>query len=74
MITTTNRSGLARTILVALVALAGTLSAIRALSPSWEVPLPTEANLPEERMQDFRDALYFPIREFLGGGNPYDPR
>ncbi|MEJ2854273.1 MULTISPECIES: glycosyltransferase 87 family protein [unclassified Saccharothrix] len=24
-------------------------------------------------MQDFRDALYFPIREFLAGGNPYDP-
>ncbi|QFZ24197.1 DUF2029 domain-containing protein [Saccharothrix syringae] len=24
-------------------------------------------------MQDFRDALYFPIREFLDGGNPYSP-
>ncbi len=24
-------------------------------------------------MQDFRDALYFPIREFLAAGNPYDP-
>ncbi|WP_229905349.1 glycosyltransferase family 87 protein [Lentzea cavernae] len=24
-------------------------------------------------MQDFRDALYFPIREFMNGGNPYDP-
>ncbi|WP_439656072.1 glycosyltransferase family 87 protein [Lentzea sp. HUAS TT2] len=73
MITTTNRAGLAKTITLALVALAGILSAIRALQPSWEVPLPTEANLPEERMQDFRDALYFPIREFLNGGNPYDP-
>ncbi|MET9225479.1 glycosyltransferase family 87 protein [Lentzea sp. NPDC003310] len=73
MITTTNRAGLAKTIGVALVALAGTLSALRALQPSWQVPLPTEANLPEERMQDFRDALYFPIREFLAGGNPYDP-
>ncbi|MCG8923260.1 glycosyltransferase family 87 protein [Lentzea sp. CC55] len=73
MITTTNRAGLARAVLVALTALAGALSAFRALKPSWEVPLPTEANLPEERMQDFRDALYFPIREFLGGGNPYDP-
>ncbi|MGI5501405.1 glycosyltransferase 87 family protein [Lentzea sp. CA-135723] len=73
MITTTNRAGLARTVGVALVAVAGVLSAIRALKPSWEVPLPTEANLPEERMQDFRDALYFPIREFLNGGNPYDP-
>ncbi|WP_245847911.1 glycosyltransferase 87 family protein [Lentzea kentuckyensis] len=73
MITTTNRAGLARTVLVALTALAGTISAVRALKPSWEAPLPTEANLPEERMQDFRDALYFPIREFLNGGNPYDP-
>ncbi|MGW6444076.1 glycosyltransferase 87 family protein [Lentzea sp. NPDC055074] len=73
MITTTNRAGLAKTVGVALVAAAGALSAVRALKPSWEVPLPTEANLPEERMQDFRDALYFPIREFLNGGNPYDP-
>lgn len=73
MITTTNRSALAKAVLTALVALAGTLSAIRALRPSWEAPLPTPQNLPEERMQDFRDALYFPIRELLGGGNPYDP-
>jgi hypothetical protein len=73
VITTTNRAGLAKTVLVALVALAGTVSAVRALKPSWEAPLPTAANLPEERMQDFRDALYFPIREFLDGGNPYDP-
>lgn len=73
MITTTNRSALARSVLVGLVALLGAAGAFRALRPSWEVPLPTEANLPEERMQDFRDALYFPIREFLGGGNPYDP-
>ncbi|WP_313887906.1 glycosyltransferase 87 family protein [Lentzea alba] len=73
MITTTNRAGLVKTGLVALTALAGTISAVRALKPSWETPLPTEANLPEERMQDFRDALYVPIREFLNGGNPYDP-
>jgi hypothetical protein len=73
VITTTNRSALAKTVLTALVALAGTLSAVRALRPSWEAPLPTPQNLPEERMQDFRDALYFPVREFLGGGNPYDP-
>ncbi|MBB5801617.1 hypothetical protein F4560_001385 [Saccharothrix ecbatanensis] len=62
------RSGLA-----AVVALVGAVAAWRALRPSWEVPLPTRANLPEERMQDFRDALYFPIREFLAGGNPYHP-
>ncbi|WP_414938227.1 glycosyltransferase 87 family protein [Amycolatopsis sp. cmx-11-51] len=51
----------------------GLLSAWHALAPSWQVPLPDEANLAEERLQDFRDALYFPIREFLAGGNPYDP-
>ncbi|MBB5957082.1 hypothetical protein FHS29_003675 [Saccharothrix tamanrassetensis] len=51
----------------------GLFGAWRALRPAWEVPLPTLANRPEERMQDFRDALYFPIREFLAGGNPYDP-
>ncbi|MFD9700822.1 glycosyltransferase family 87 protein [Lentzea sp. NPDC059081] len=73
MITTTSRAGLAKSLLVGLVALVGAASAFRALRPSWEVPLPTGANLPEERMQDFRDALYFPIREFLNGGNPYDP-
>ncbi|WP_410645561.1 glycosyltransferase family 87 protein [Amycolatopsis sp. lyj-346] len=56
-----------------LATLAGTLSAWHALQPSWQVPLPTAAVLGEERLQDFRDALYFPIREFLGGGNPYDP-
>ncbi|MFD1152286.1 glycosyltransferase 87 family protein [Saccharothrix hoggarensis] len=62
-----------RTLLTVLVALAGGTAAWRALRPSWEVPHPTWANLPEERMQDFRDALYFPIREFLAGGNPYHP-
>ncbi len=51
----------------------GLLSAWRALAPSWQVPLPDQANLAEERLQDFRDALYFPIREFLAGGDPYDP-
>ncbi|WP_238598887.1 glycosyltransferase 87 family protein [Saccharothrix sp. ALI-22-I] len=56
-----------------MVGLVGVVGAWRALRPSWEVPLPTSANLPEERMQDFRDALYFPIREFLAGGNPYHP-
>ncbi|SFW78143.1 glycosyltransferase 87 family protein [Amycolatopsis australiensis] len=57
----------------AVAALAGGVSAWHALKPSWQVPLPTAADAAEERMQDFRDALYFPVREFLGGGNPYDP-
>ncbi len=60
-------------LLTALVAVVGAVAAWRALRPSWQAPLPTWANLPEERLQDFRDALYFPIREFLAGGNPYDP-
>ncbi|MEU4251432.1 glycosyltransferase 87 family protein [Amycolatopsis sp. NPDC026612] len=61
-----------RVVLLAAV-LAGAVSAWHALAPSWRVPLPTPGNAGEERLQDFRDALYFPIREFLAGGNPYDP-
>ncbi|MFJ6671700.1 glycosyltransferase 87 family protein [Actinosynnema sp. NPDC091369] len=60
-------------VLTALVAVIGAVAAWRALRPSWQAPVPTWANLPEERLQDFRDALYFPIREFLAGGNPYLP-
>jgi len=57
----------------AVAAVAGAFGAWWALRPSWQVPPPTMANRPEVRMQDFRDALYFPVREFLSGGNPYDP-
>jgi hypothetical protein len=57
----------------AVATVAGAFGAWWALRPSWQVPLPTMANRPEVRMQDFRDALYFPVREFLAGGNPYDP-
>ncbi|MFI9814981.1 glycosyltransferase 87 family protein [Saccharothrix variisporea] len=53
--------------------LVGVAGAWRALQPAMGVPLPDAGNLAEERMQDFRDALYFPVREFLAGGNPYDP-
>ncbi|MEV0675598.1 glycosyltransferase 87 family protein [Actinosynnema sp. NPDC050436] len=56
-----------------LVAVVGAFGVWRAVRPAWQVPTPSWANRPEERMQDFRDALYFPIREFLAGGNPYDP-
>ncbi|QKV78842.1 glycosyltransferase 87 family protein [Amycolatopsis sp. Hca4] len=56
-----------------LATLAGAASAWHAVKPSWQVPLPSPAVLGEERLQDFRDALYFPVREFLDGGNPYDP-
>lgn len=61
------RTGLAAAVV------AGGFGAWWALRPSWQVPLPTGANEAEVRMQDFRDALYFPVREFLAGGNPYDP-
>lgn len=58
---------------LAVVGAVGVLGAWWALRPSWQTPLPTTLNEAEVRMQDFRDALYFPIREFLAGGNPYDP-
>jgi hypothetical protein len=60
-------------VLLAASVLAGVVGAWWAMRPSWQVPLPTMANRPEVRMQDFRDALYFPIQELLAGGNPYDP-
>jgi hypothetical protein len=66
-------SGLRSPVPLAVAAAAFAIGAWWALRPSWQVPLPTMANLPEVRMQDFRDALYFPIQEFLAGGNPYDP-
>jgi hypothetical protein len=62
-----------RTLVTVAAAVVGAFSAARALRPAWEVPIPTGANLAEERLQDFRDATYYPIREFLAGGNPYDP-
>ncbi|SDD75905.1 glycosyltransferase 87 family protein [Actinokineospora iranica] len=60
-------------VITAFVALVGAVNAWRALAPALAVPRPTLDNRPEERLQDFRDALYFPVREFLAGGNPYDP-
>jgi len=60
-------------VLLAVSTVVGVVAAWWAMRPSWQVPLPTMANRPEVRMQDFRDALYFPIQEFLAGGNPYDP-
>ncbi|MFI0803313.1 Protein of unknown function [Amycolatopsis lurida] len=61
-----------RSILI-VAAIAGSLCAWHALAPSWQVPLPGQADPAEQRTQDFRDALYYPIREFLAGGVPYDP-
>jgi hypothetical protein len=60
-------------IVTGLVALVGAVSAWWAMRPSWQVPVPTLTNRAEVRMQDFRDATYFPLREFFAGGNPYDP-
>ncbi|XVV01116.1 glycosyltransferase 87 family protein [Actinosynnema sp. CA-248983] len=63
----------ARVVVGGLAGVVGVVGAWRALRPAVEVGVPSAANLAEERMQDFRDALYFPIKEFLAGGNPYDP-
>jgi hypothetical protein len=70
---TVTTKGLGPHVLLAVSAVAGVIGAWWAMRPSWQVPLPTMANRAEVRMQDFRDALYFPIQEFLAGGNPYDP-
>ncbi|WP_158892224.1 glycosyltransferase family 87 protein [Amycolatopsis anabasis] len=61
------------TAVTAVAAVVAVFGAWWALRPALQAPLPTPANRPEERLQDFRDALYFPIRELLAGGNPYDP-
>jgi len=67
------RTGVSVPVATGVLAVIGALSAWWALRPSWQVPLPTSANKAEVRMQDFRDATYYPLREFLAGGNPYDP-
>ena len=61
------------TLVATLAGILGALSTWHALQPALQVPDPTFANRSEERMQDFRDALYYPVREVLRGGNPYDP-
>jgi hypothetical protein len=48
-----------------------------ALTTLSDLPLPGQApaGVSQERMQDFRDATYYPIREFWrSGGMPYDPQ
>ncbi len=45
----------------------------RALPDPSAAPLPTRANAALTGGQDFRDATYFPAKELLAGGNPYDP-
>jgi hypothetical protein len=59
---------------VAVVAgLAAVAGGVRALLPAFTVAEPTGANRALVEMQDFRDATYFPVREFLAGGDPYQP-
>jgi hypothetical protein len=43
------------------------------IQPALDTPIPDESNTAEVRLSDFRDALYFPVRELLAGGNPYSP-
>jgi len=49
------------------------LAAYRSLREPFGAPVPTAANTAEPRGADFRDATYYPIKEFLTGGDPYDP-
>ncbi|WP_240157690.1 glycosyltransferase family 87 protein [Pseudonocardia broussonetiae] len=66
----TGRATLVVAVVAGLAALAG---AARALLPAFTVAEPTAANRALVPMQDFRDATYFPVREFLAGGDPYQP-
>ncbi|MCO1658243.1 glycosyltransferase family 87 protein [Pseudonocardia humida] len=59
------------TVLAGLAAVAGGL---RALLPALQVEQPTAANKALVQMQDFRDALYYPVQEFLAGRDPYLPQ
>jgi hypothetical protein len=43
------------------------------VQPAMQVPLPDRSNTGEVRLQDFRDALYYPVRELMAGHNPYSP-
>jgi hypothetical protein len=55
------------------VALLTVLMVRRSLLEPLAAVDPTGANRDLTRGQDFRDALYFPIKELLRGGDPYDP-
>jgi hypothetical protein len=48
-------------------------SAGRAVRLALTAPLPVDDHSCDDRLQDFRDALYHPIRELISGGNPYNP-
>lgn len=61
------------TLVAAVAGLAALAAGVRALGPAFGVAEPTVANRALVPMQDFRDALYFPVREFLAGGDPYLP-
>ena len=49
------------------------LGAYRALRDIVGIPTPTESNSDATLGADFRDATYFPIKEFFAGGQPYEP-
>lgn len=60
----------AATVVFAAVAAAWAWAGIQ---PAFTAPLPNASNIAEVRMMDFRDAIYYPVKELLAGGNPYDP-
>jgi Glycosyltransferase family 87 len=71
------RSGLRSPVAAVVAVLAGLValaSGLRALLPAIEVAQPTAANEALVQQQDFRDALYYPIQEFLAGRDPYLPQ
>lgn len=49
------------------------LGAYRALRDVVGVPEPDATNTDSPLGADFRDATYFPVKEFLAGGQPYEP-
>ncbi|HEY2387010.1 MAG TPA: glycosyltransferase family 87 protein [Candidatus Binatia bacterium] len=60
-----------RKTLAALVACAGAI-AIVSLRVWTHLNVPGDPHAPRYALQDFRDAVYYPVRAFVDGVNPYD--
>lgn len=50
------------------------LASLKAAWPAVTAVNATEATRNTQQLQDFRDAAYFPVREFASGGDPYVPQ
>ncbi len=62
------RAGWAATAVLLLVGV------VRDLRDPLSAPVPSAANTAATLGQDFRDATYYPVKDFLAGGIPYEPR